>query len=143
MAGEVIFYPVFMLALLSALVMLSVGYTRLRAHRSGAILADFLERGELLQAPAPVVKTTHNLQNLFEFPLLFYIVILFVITYGRVDEIYVWLSWSYVLLRYLHSYIHITYNKVSHRFSIFACSNLILIGIWFRVLSQLGMYGNS
>lgn len=137
MSGEELYYPVFMLALLSALVMLSVGYTRLRAHSSGAIVANFLERGELLQAPPSVVKTTHNLQNLFEFPLLFYIGILFVLAYGLVDEIYVWLSWAYVLLRYLHSGIHLSYNKVSHRFLIFACSNLILIAIWFKVLSQL------
>jgi hypothetical protein len=143
MENDILFYPVFMLAMLTALVMLSVGYTRLQAHRSGVIRADFLEQGGLQNASATVVKTTHNLQNLFEFPLLFYIAILFVIAYGLEDEIYLWLSWGYVLFRYLHSFIHISYNKVSHRFAIFACSNLILICIWLRAMSQLAMPSNS
>lgn len=49
---------------------------------------------------------------------------------GRTDEMAVWLAWVYVALRFLHSFIHLTYNNVLHRLSAFAVSNFVLIGMW-------------
>lgn len=40
------------------------------------------------------------------------------------------MAWIYVAMRVLHSLIHVTYNKILHRFSIFALSNLLLLAMW-------------
>ncbi len=46
----------------------------------------------------------------------------------------------YVLLRYLHSYVHLTSNKVLLRFRLFALSHAILVAIWITVF--VGMLQN-
>ena len=40
------------------------------------------------------------------------------------------LAWAFVALRYLHSYIHCTYNRVKHRFSAYLFSGLALWALW-------------
>jgi hypothetical protein len=40
------------------------------------------------------------------------------------------LAWSYVALRVVHSLIHITYNRIVHRFAAFAMSNAALLAMW-------------
>ena len=42
------------------------------------------------------------------------------------------LAWAYVVLRVLHSAIHLTYNNLFHRLPVFAASNVILVALWIR-----------
>ena len=74
-----------------------------------------------------------NYANLFESPLLFYVAILLTLILMLQDNILVVLTWAYVISRYLHSFIHITYNRVMHRFSVFVFSSFILLAIWVRL----------
>ena len=46
-------------------------------------------------------------------------------------------SWTYVALRYIHSYIHCSYNKVMHRLSAFLLSFALLVGIWLAFVLSL------
>ena len=36
----------------------------------------------------------------------------------------------YVALRYVHSFIHLTYNRVMHRFTVYVLSTVILFVLW-------------
>lgn len=75
-------------------------------------------------------RAADNLRNLFEFPLLFYAVcLLFVIT-GLGSAVHAALAWLYVGLRAGHSLIHLTYNRVVHRFAVHVASTLCLLGLW-------------
>jgi hypothetical protein len=74
-----------------------------------------------------------NYANLFESPVLFYIAILLTLLLMVQDNILVILSWTYVTSRYIHSFIHITYNQVMHRFSVFIFSSFVLLAIWVRL----------
>lgn len=74
-----------------------------------------------------------NYQNLFESPVLFYVAILLTLMLMIQDYVIVALAWTYVASRYVHSFIHITYNRVLHRFSVFVFSSLVLFAIWFRL----------
>jgi hypothetical protein len=40
-------------------------------------------------------------------------------------------------LRVIHSLVHLTYNNVIHRLSVFAASNVVLAGMWIYVLIAL------
>ncbi|MBS0413400.1 MAG: MAPEG family protein, partial [Proteobacteria bacterium] len=42
-------------------------------------------------------------------------------------------AWPYVGLRVMHSVIHITYNRVLHRLTAFALSNVVLMALWIVV----------
>jgi len=47
------------------------------------------------------------------------------------------LAWAYVALRLLHSFIHVGYNKVMHRFNVFALSALVLLVMWVLLVAHL------
>ncbi len=74
-----------------------------------------------------------NFSNLFETPVLFYTAILLTLILMVQDNILVTLAWAYVAARYVHSYIHITYNRVMHRFSVFIFSSFVLFAFWVRL----------
>lgn len=74
-----------------------------------------------------------NYANLSESPILFYTAILLTLILMVQDTILVLLAWTYVGSRYLHSFIHITYNRVMHRFSVFIFSSFVLLAMWVRL----------
>ena len=83
------------------------------------------------------VQAADNFRNLFEVPVLFYALIALAIAIGNIPK---WLTigaWSFVFLRYLHSFIHCTYNKVMHRFAAFGLSFLIIVVLWILFLISL------
>lgn len=75
---------------------------------------------EKVQLPA------YNLRNLFELPVLFYVLCLVAIFLDINNSLMINLAWSYVLLRAIHSIIHCTYNHVMHRFIAYFLSSLVL-----------------
>ena len=78
-------------------------------------------------------STANNYSNLFESPILFYTAILLTLILMVQDSILIILAWTYVASRCAHSFIHITYNRVIHRFSAFVFSCVVLAGIWVRL----------
>ena len=52
---------------------------------------------------------------------------LFIAATGGADQTALYLGWTYVALRIVHSLIQVTINKVMARFSVFFISNLVLI----------------
>jgi hypothetical protein len=74
-----------------------------------------------------------NYSNLFETPVLFYTAILTTLVLMVQDNILVVLAWAYVSSRYVHSFIHITYNRVMHRFLVFVFSSFVLFAFWVRL----------
>jgi hypothetical protein len=74
-----------------------------------------------------------NYSNLFELPVLFYIAILLTLILMVQDSILVILAWTFVATRCVHSLIHVTYNKVMHRFAVFIFSSFVLLAFWVRL----------
>ena len=75
----------------------------------------------------------NNYTNLFESPVLFYTAILLTLILMVQDSILVILAWTYVGSRVIHSFIHISYNRVMHRFMVFMFSCFVLFAIWVRL----------
>jgi hypothetical protein len=71
-----------------------------------------------------------NLRNLFEVPVLFYTLCTFVAVTGLTSAAMLLAAWIYVALRVAHSLIHVTYNRVMHRFYVYAASTVLLFGMW-------------
>lgn len=74
-----------------------------------------------------------NFSNLFELPTLFYTAILLTLILMVQDGILVILAWSFVISRYLHSFVQVSYNRVMHRFSVFVFSGFVLLAYWIRL----------
>lgn len=84
------------------------------------------------QAAGKLQRTTaaDNFRNLFEMPVLFYALCICLAMTGRASPLFLAGAWSYVALRVLHSFIHTTYNKVMHRFSVYVLSSVLLFLLW-------------
>ena len=125
-----ILYPMAALATLTLLVTLLVGVTRFRAGGRRLITVDDLKFGESARVPGHVSIPNRNLMNLLELPVLFYVACLTLYVTKTADQAALWIAWSYVALRLIHSAIHLTYNNVYHRLSVYALSNAVLVTLW-------------
>jgi hypothetical protein len=80
--------------------------------------------------PMFVAAPADNLRNLFEVPVLFYATLGYLYMTRSVDTVYIYASWAYVALRFLHSAIHCNHGPVMPRFGAYAASSMSL---WFMV----------
>ncbi|KIW12758.1 hypothetical protein PV08_07944 [Exophiala spinifera] len=79
--------------------------------------------------PAFVQWPADNYNNLLEQPTQFYAILLGLTLLGVKDRRTVGLAWAYVGLRFIHSIIHVSTNKVVVRFAVFAASSFALLGL--------------
>src|SRR5262252_1342423 len=63
-------------------------------------------------SPPEVSNPSDNLKNLFEIPVLFYALVLYLFVTRQVDATYVVAAWVFVAFRVLHSAVHCTVNIV-------------------------------
>jgi len=130
MHESTIFYPMFVLASWTGLVLLLVPLVRILSARRGEIVADDFKFGESSTVPPRVSVPNRNYMNLLEAPMLFYVVCLALYVTAGVSVLAVSCAWVYVSLRLVHSIIHLTYNGVLHRLTVFGLSNAVLIALW-------------
>jgi len=78
-----------------------------------------------------------NFRNLFEIPVLFYLLCVALAVNGGSTPAFVAAAWAYVALRALHSMIHVTYNRVVHRFLAYVASTLLLFGMWIAFFTRI------
>lgn len=83
------------------------------------------------------VQAADNFRNLFEVPVLFYALAATALATAHVPG---WLAlgaWLFVALRVAHSAIHCTYNRVAHRFAVFATGFFVLVVLWIAFFVSL------
>lgn len=79
--------------------------------------------------PDDVNNVAYNFVNLFEMPILFYVLCgLFIMT-GSGDQLSLAFAWGFVATRAVHSFIQCTYNKVIHRFYIYSLGSFLLFAL--------------
>jgi hypothetical protein len=105
---------------------------RFRAGYAGRVKVKDFRYGESANVPGDVSLPNRNLMNLLEMPMLFYAVCIALFATAAVDMAALWLAWTYVALRAMHSLIHLTYNNVYHRLGAYAASNVVLLVLWAR-----------
>jgi hypothetical protein len=93
---------------------------------------DLAVPGRLAElSPAAVSNPSDNLKNLFEIPVLFYALVLYLFVVNQVDATYVYAAWLFAALRALHSAVHCTFNLVTLRFYLYLFSPL---AVWFMAI---------
>ena len=88
-------------------------------------------RGSALEGVIPDEANwkAHNYAHLMEQPTIFYAIVIALILMGFDHPINVYLAWTYVGLRVVHSLIQATVNVVAYRFLVFTLGSLCLIGL--------------
>lgn len=137
MNKELILLPVVAMVVLTATVWCRLYVVRIREMRARRIRAqDLASRGAgttLLANTGPA----DNFMNLFEMPVLFYVLMVLLYVTNLGDSLYLSLASSFVALRCAHSAIHVTYNRVMHRFLAYAASSAVLWIMWARFAFHL------
>jgi hypothetical protein len=125
--------PMLGMMILTLLVWVFMFIRRISYAQSNKIdIEDFRTPADV-QALIPDAESApgNNLKNLFELPILFYAICLYLTVTLQVDSLYVNCAWAFLVLRVLHSLIHCTYNKVAHRFAVYMLSG---IALWIMVV---------
>ena len=79
-------------------------------------------------SPPEVSNPSDNLKNLFEIPVIFYTLALYLFATSQVDFAYVAAGWVFAGFRVLQSAVHCTINIVMLRFYLYLVSTL---AVWF------------
>lgn len=80
--------------------------------------------------PDDVRKLGNNFDNQFQMPMLWYAALGLTLILGLAGTVPVVLSWAFLLLRLVHSAIHVGRNILIQRFAAFLMSAVILCAYW-------------
>jgi hypothetical protein len=129
-AHPLILWPIFAMVLLTAITWVRLYFERIGEIRARRIspqrIASRQEAAQMLQH----TRAADHLANQFEMPVLFYVLCICVAITDIEPAIFVAGAWLYVGLRALHAAIHLTYNRVLHRFMAYVASSLVLFALW-------------
>lgn len=142
-------YPMAALVFLTFIMVYLLWVLRVKAVRAREISPRYFKLNRGGELPEGVTRVTQNYNNLLELPILFYTVCIIAIVLNYIApnpsvpnpsipnqsaEYFIYHAWAFVVLRFLHSYIHTTYNHILHRLYAFSLSSFVLLLMWVKVV---------
>ena len=121
--------PVFVLVFLTFVLLLRTAVGRVSSLRSGEVKPDDIALGE----PGWPKKTTqygNAFKNQLELPVLFYVLVAFILITRVGDLLLLVLAWIFVILRLAHAYVHTTNNNVLVRGRVYGGGLVALLAMW-------------
>ena len=119
--------PMFAMMLLTLVVWIYMYVRRISFLNTLDLEPDEITPAKLEElSPPAVANPSDNLKNLFEMPVLFYAVVLFLLITGAGSGLDVVAAWVFVGFRALHSAVHCTVNIVMLRFWLYCAATLAL-----------------
>lgn len=140
MSAHAIFWPGFALAAITFVVWIRMYTERVAEMKAKRIhpqkVASRVQAAQLLSN----TRALDHYSNLFETPVLFYFT-LAVVAIAKLDlSALLPMAWAFVGLRAVHAFIHVTYNKVWHRFYAFLAS---CIALWLFIAYAAWLLGQQ
>lgn len=129
-------WPMAAMVLLTLLVWLRLYQTRIGEMKRRRIHPQSVATSAQMAAGVEDSRAADNFRNLFELPVLFYAGALLAIQSGAGGAWLLGLAWAFVALRYLHSFIHCSYNRVMDRFKAYLLGGLALWAFWGVLLAS-------
>lgn len=135
MSIQSVLLPVFAYVLLVLIVLIVLGARRGRAVGAGEVGKDASLREDAW--PNYVTQASNNFRNQFEVPVLFLALVAFALITRKADLLFVILSWVFVILRYVHAFIHLTSNGMKTRLSSYFFGVFVLMIMWIIFAMQI------
>jgi hypothetical protein len=129
MSIQAVLLPLFVQVILTFVLLFWAGHLRVGSVRRGAVKP----RDVSLREPnwdKPTTQVTNAYHNQLELPLLFYVLTILAWITRQADLLFVVLAWVFVVLRIAHAYVHVTSNRLDHRFFAFVSSVVVLLVMW-------------
>ncbi|MGH8134935.1 MAG: MAPEG family protein [Steroidobacteraceae bacterium] len=137
MTTDPIWLPCTAMVLVTALVWIKLYADRLGEMRKKHISPQSLATVYAAAGKLENTQAADNFRNLFEVPVMFYVLCVAIAITGGSTPGLMLAAWIFVGLRALHSLIHVSYNRVVHRFLVYAASTLLLFGMWVMFLQRI------
>ena len=131
-------FPMFAMVLLTAIVGLITVSCRVKSVKAGIVKIKYYRLMEGEAVPENITKTTRCFNNMFEAPVLFYVVASLYITLQIQNPVALTLAWMFVAFRCLQAFIHLTGNNVLHRMVVYWLSFGSMFMMWIvLIIDQL------
>ncbi len=125
-----ILFPVVALVFLTFFIGFWLGKIRLFSVKKGDLTLGYYKVNKGQEVPEHMAQVSNNYDNLLALPMLFYVLCVLLFVTQEFDFAQVVLAWMFVALRFLHSFIHTTYNNVRHRMRSFLGGVVVLLAMW-------------
>jgi hypothetical protein len=114
-----------------------MAYERISALKRREVRVPDIALGQRVW-PERATQISNAFHNQLELPLLFYVLVALALVTSRVDDTLIWLAWLFVILRFVHAFIHTTGNRVQPRFYAYLAGSLVLVAMWMRFALSVG-----
>jgi len=123
-------YPMFAMVVVTTVVLVKLFRSRVRAVKEQKISAAYFRTYQGESEPESTIKLSRHFTNIFEAPVLFYVVSLAAMITHQATLPMLTMAWIYVLTRALHAYIHIGGNRIGKRIQVYMASWVVLLLMW-------------
>ena len=121
--------PVFLQVALTFALLLRLGTARKASVEAGQTKVRDIALGES-NWPPEITQVGNCFNNQFQLPVLFYVLVVLALFTHKADLLFVILSWVFVVSRFVHAGIHITSNRILHRFAAYSVGTFVLLLMW-------------
>jgi hypothetical protein len=134
-----VIYPMFAMVMLTFVVLVTLFRARVRAVREGKVSAAYFRiyQGEV--EPESTAKPARHFANLFEAPVLFYVVCLAAMIMHFTGTGMQVLAWVYVAARAMHAWVHLGGNRLRKRIRAYFFSWLVLLSMWIYLVAGISL----
>lgn len=141
MKTTLILYPMFALAILTVVTGMRMLQLRYRAVFQDGLNPVYFRLNRGGKPPEYMTRAEQHFTNLFETPMLFYVVVILAYIVQVVDTISLSMAWGFVLARLGHAYVHMGNNRIPMRRNVFLVSIALIIALWSYVFIELTFNG--
>ena len=139
MSIQAILIPMFVQVALTFVLLFWLTILRLRVIRKGEVRPQQVALREPAWSPH-VLQVGNAFHNQLELPVLFYVVTLLALFGDALDVVLYVLSWMFVLSRLVHTYIHVTSNRLDRRTAVFLVGAIALALMWVIVIARIFLF---
>lgn len=133
LGSEAIFAPMMAMFLLTFVVWVYMYARRIPFITQNNLTPEQMTPAGLANlSPPEVSNPSDNLKNLFEVPVLFYVLCTYLFVTNQTDSVYLITAWTFVVFRILHSAMHCTLNVVIVRFWLYFAATAAFWFMFFR-----------
>ncbi len=126
----------FAMVLLTTLVGVIALVCRFKSVKNRTVKARYYRLMQGYDVPEIITKTTRCVNNMFEVPVLFYVVSTLFISLKVESSLALVLAWGFVGFRCAQATIHLTYNNVLHRLLMFWFAFVCVLAMWITLVVQ-------
>ncbi len=123
-------YPMFAMVVVTTVVLVKLFASRVRAVKERKVSAAYYRTYQGESEPESAIKLSRHFTNIFEAPVLFYVVCLAAMITHQATLPMLSMAWIYVLTRALHARIHIGGNRIGKRIQVYVASWVVLLLMW-------------